>query len=372
MGNTHHHKINIIVSTYDYVNNPFYSGGGAVAIREVFTRLRRNFSVTVVSGKYPGCLDEEVVDNIRHIRVGSRINHPQISQFAYQLTLPFVVHKLKFDLWIESFTPPFSTNFIPLFTKKPVIGLVHMLSGEDMERKYRLPIFRLIESIGLRKYHSFVVTSSKIKQKIARLNPGAQMYVIPNGVNIPRKTTSTDSHRFMLFIGRIENNQKGLDLLVEAMGLVKDTVNTGLVIAGSGSKAQQQSLRKLVIDHKLSSRIKMIGKAEGKSKDRLFRNCSMVIVPSRFETFSIVAMEAMSYGKPIIYFDIDGLDWIPKNVGMKVSRINSRSLSKSISYLDKHPDVRKRLGENGRKYSLNYPWDKVSDMFRSVIYAHVD
>src|SRR4030066_1313315 len=165
----------IIFSNYDDIKNPHYGGGGARSIHEIAKRFAKEFAVRVYTGKYPGCKDE-FIDNVYYKRIGTNFSEPRINQLIFTFALWFNVVRNDYDVWFESFTPPFSVSFLQLFTKKPVIGLVHMLSGKDMKRKYKLP-FDLIENIGLRVYKRIVVVNQSFKYVIKNINCKADVKV---------------------------------------------------------------------------------------------------------------------------------------------------------------------------------------------------
>ena len=73
---------------------------------------------------------------------------PRGGQLLFHALLPFAAWRIPHDLWIESFTPPFSTSFLPLFSRARVVGFAQSLSGEEMWARYRLPFF-LVERFGL-------------------------------------------------------------------------------------------------------------------------------------------------------------------------------------------------------------------------------
>ena len=189
-------KPKIIISSYDDSKNPYYGGGGAVAVHEIAKRLVSEYEITVLTGKYPNSKDENI-DGVIYKRVGVSSGYAKLDQLFFHLVLLTRVRDENFDIWIESYTPPFSTSFLPLFTKKPVIGLVHMLSAADMERKYKLP-FHLIENLGLRLYENFIVQSEESKKKILQINLKSQVYVIPPGVTLSEKKSRIKQH--ILFI----------------------------------------------------------------------------------------------------------------------------------------------------------------------------
>ena len=297
-------KPKIIFSNYDDLKNPDYGGGGAVAIHEIAKRLTNKFEVTVITGSYEGAA-EELVDNVLYKRIKTHYFGAKIGQLIFHFLLPFYATYQKYDLWIESFTPPFSTSFLPIFTSKPVIGLVHMLSGEDMSRKYKIP-FYLIEKIGLKTYGHFIVLNEETKAKIKNINRKSRIKIMPNGVHLPRMLKARDK-KHILFIGRIEVNQKGLDLLLKAYSLISEKINYKLAIAGTGIDNELNKLKNMIASLNLKDRVEMLGRIKGAKKDDAFKKAAFVVMSSRFETFPLVALEALSYNLPIVSFNIGGL-----------------------------------------------------------------
>jgi hypothetical protein len=162
--NTSIKRKKVIISSYDDIKNPYYAGGGAFAIHTLASRLTKNFDVLIFTGTYSGSVDE-VVESVQYKRIGCSLFGPRIAQVFYQIALLRIILTQDFDIWFESFTPPFSTSCLQLFTQKPVVGLVHMLAGEDMTRKYKLP-FVFFEKLGLKTYRHFVVLSQHFQEKI--------------------------------------------------------------------------------------------------------------------------------------------------------------------------------------------------------------
>lgn len=348
----------IIISNYDSISNPYYGGGGAIAIHEVAKRMFTTFEVVVIVGKYPGSKDKKI-DGVKYIHTGLSFGGPKLGQIVFQFALIARVLFSKYDVWVENFTPPFSTSFLPLFTKKPVIGLVHMLSGEDMKRKYILP-FHLIENLGLRVYKKFIVTQPEMKKTIQKINHKAEFVVIPNGVTIP-KHVNRKHVRHIVYLGRVEVNQKGLDLLIESLRKVS-IKNTKVTIAGSGEAKQVELLKNIVSMSGLSN-ITVIGKVTGKKKDNLLRSASCLVVPSRFETFSMASLEGMAYKLPIIAFNIPGLTWIKKTMGVKVRPYSIKAYAQAIDKVLKDTKFSRALGENGFKYAVGMDWEKIASKY---------
>ena len=356
----------IIFSTYDDMNNPYYGGGGSRAIHEVAKRLVGKYEVVVLTANYPGARNQ-TVDNVFYKRIGFSFLGPKIGQLFFHFLLPFCVVREKFDVWVESFTPPFSTSCLQLFTKKPVVGLVHMLSAEDMERKYKFP-FSVIEKRGLKTYKYFIVLTEMFKEKISLINKNAMIFIITNGVVVRKRGEKVKEEPYILFVGRLEFNQKGLDLLIKAYRFAG--IKEKLVIAGAGSSGDIERIKELINRYKLQKNIILTGKVDGEIKDVLFQNASVVVAPSRFETFSMVVLESMAYAKPMVGFDIEGLKWVPEDCMLKVETFDFKKFGFEIRRILKDDKLRDGLSLAARKQASKYTWEgavrKYGEVFEKV------
>jgi len=356
----------IIISSYDDTKNPFYGGGGSYVVHEIAKRMIPAFKVTVLTGKYPNSKDE-LIDGVIYKRIGIGVNNPKLGQLFFYLSLFIAIKKYKFDIWMESFTPPFGTNCLQLFTDKPVVGLVYMLVGEDMKRKYKLR-FDLIEKLGISTYRFLISPTESIKSKILQMNYSNTITVIPHGMDFDKITRKKyEKRKHLLFIGRTEINQKGLDLLLSAFDMLPHDFKYNLIIAGSGITSEVDVLKKRIDSMNLHNKIKIIGKVSGKEKERLFNEAIVTLIPSRFETFSVVALESLTYGVPIISFDIDGLKWVPKESCSRIPAFNTELFSKEIVKLCTNATTRKGMSDYGIKYSHKYTWESVSNQYIDYI-----
>lgn len=356
----------IIISNYDSLNNPYYNGGGAVAVHEVSKRLALKMNVTVLTAKFPNFKDRKI-DNVYYKHIGLSSAGPKLGQIIYQLLLPYYVRKSDFDIWIESFTPPFSTAFLPIFTKKPVVGLVHLLGGKDKSRQYKLP-FYLVENKGLTIYKYFIVLTESILKKIKKKNFSALVKVIPNGISssiLNKKINNKKS--YILYIGRIEVNQKGMDLLLDAYKLASSKINKDLIIAGAGIKKEETYLREKIKKLQLQDKVKFIGRVEGKKKDELFKNSLFLVMSSRYETFPLVVLEAFAYGLPLLSFDIEGFKWVPKSCSIKVKPLDIKQLADAMVKLSVDKSLNESMGKASREFVKRYSWDTISLQYEDFI-----
>lgn len=358
----------VVFSNYDDVNNPHYGGGGAIAIHEVAKRLVKQYGMTVsvITGSYPGSRNE-TREGVQYERRGIHLFGPRVGQLIYQARLPFLLLGRYFDVWVESFTPPFSTAFLPLFTRKPVIGLAHLFGGSEMRRKYGLA-FDSIERRGIQYYRHCIAVSDMARRKITELNTNCDIVTIHNGVDYNFFSGGKKKKSHILFIGRVEMDQKGLDLLLDAYVSIKDRVALPLVIAGTGSSAEVAKLKRRIEKLHISDRVRLIGRVSDLDKKRdLFWNAALVVMPSRYETLPLVALEALASGTPLVTFDIDGMKWIPAQISQKAHPFDTGHFGALVEEVLRNETEWQRLSSGGMAFARGYDWDQVALQYAQTL-----
>jgi len=350
----------IIFSNFDDIKNPHYGGGGAVAVHEVAKRLSNKYNVTIITGKYEN-YKNELIDDVMYRRIGFLYTNAKLAQVTYQLLLPFFVLTLKYEVWFESFTPPFSTGLLQLFTSKPVAGVTHFLSAEEKSREYGLP-FYLLQNFGLKTYKYVIALSDDLRNKIEAISNKTKVVVIPNGVSQMKQSTSR-VRDYMLFIGRLEVDQKGMDLLLEAFKGASPKIRTNLYIAGSGQQKDHDTIVNKIRALNLTKRVKLLGHIVGDEKSNLFSQSKFIVIPSRYEAFSLVALESLAYGKPLVSFNIPGLNWLGPGVSLKAKSFSTSDLTRCIIEMSTNHALRKKLGQNCIKESKLYSWVSVTNKY---------
>jgi len=358
-------KITVVISNYDEINNPYYAGGGAYAIDALSKRLAKKYKLIIVNGKFPHFHNSQK-KNITRMHIGTVHGGPKIGQLMYQLLLPYYARKLSYDIWIESFTPPISTAFLPLFTRKPVIGLTHFLDSSSKSKEYRIP-FLYLEKWGVKKYKFFIALTEEVKKRIHQINPQAIVTVIPNGIEPVRTTAKVDAlKKHILFIGRIEIYQKGIDILIKAYSRLTEP-KPPLVIAGSANTKNIKILTKIIKENDAEKNIHYVGKITGRKKYQIYKDSYFVVLPSRFETHPLVALEAMNYKIPLLTFDINGFKWIHTDSARKVKAFNTKDYTKQMRILLDDKALRKSISTSAYSFVRKFDWEKISLQYCSFI-----
>jgi phosphatidylinositol alpha-mannosyltransferase len=349
----------VVVSIYDDLGNPHYGGGGAAVVARVARRLADEHEVTVYCGSYRGAVSGDR-DGVRYVHLPVGWAGPRGGQILFSLLVPLLALVVRPDVWIESLTPPVSASLLPLVARCPVVGLVQMLCGADMQRRYGLP-FEAVERRGLALYRHFVVLGDVDARLVGAAAPRARVTVIPNGMELPPPGTDIADGP-VLFLGRIDVRQKGLDLLLAA---VRADPGLRLDVAGSGTPAEEARLRGLVAG--LGDRVRLLGRVEGAAKEELLRGCSLMVVPSRYETFCLTALEAMAHGRPVVTFDLERLAWIGADAGLTVPAFDARALGAAIRRLVDDAALRAELGRGARARSRAFDRRIVEDRYSALV-----
>lgn len=355
----------IIHIIYDSIGNPWLNGGGAQRTHQIYKRLSGQHEITVFTGNFSN--SQTYIDGIRYKRIGIPFNY-LISRLSFLFLISFYILFSKADLFIEDLGFPFPLLITIL--KKNYFASVQFIPNKSYIKKRKiigLLVFHLYR-IGIRFYKKFITISKYSKNEIIEMNPEANTYIIPNGINKLNKISKLGS--YFLYLGRIDTVEKGLDTLIKSINdLVKEKIFIKLIIAGSGELSESIKLKKLINDYKLSDQISLIGYVQGKNKIQILKNAFCLVIPSRNEILPLCVLEAFSYGKPVIASNVGGLTELIKNSqgGQLVSPGNHKELSNRIKYLYQNRKIAEKIGNNGYVFVRNYTWNKISKNFNNLL-----
>lgn len=331
----------------------------------VARRLARRHQVQWICGAYPGA-PSGVVDGVRIRRLGAGWLGPKVGQLWFQFRLPFLAWRADYDIWVESLTPPFSTACLPWFTSRPVVALTQVLAGQAMSAKYRLP-FAAVERAGLRRYRYAVATSAYLRRVLLKIQPAMRVVLIPNGVEGAfLRTARHEADRHVLFLGRLDVHQKGLDLLLEAWAR-EPRPSLPLVLAGAGVPRDEAWVRCRVRELGLEEAVQLPGRVDGQARHRLFGEAALFVLPSRFEASPLVLPEAFAYGLPTVMFAIPELEGYPQSCCRKVPPFDVEAFAAAVRELLQAPERRRAMGERAQQEATRYDWDRLAAQYEAFL-----
>ena len=212
--------------------------------------------------------------------------------------------------------------------------------------------------------------------------PPDKLVMVPNGVNFEayaaenkedlsqfRNRFALPQEKIVLFVGRLVH-EKGAHVLVNAVPKVLEKVNAKFVIVGNGYMRDQ--LSDLVRGMGLAHKVMFTGFVDDETLRKLQKCADVSVVPSLFEPFGIVALEAMAAGSPLVVSDTGGLSEIVSHEvdGVKVYAGNPDSLSWGITRVLTDQGFANRLRANAyRKVQEKYNWDTIAQQTKTVYEA---
>lgn len=345
---------------YDHMGNPWVGGGGAVRAYEVNRRLAGNgYGITTLSGNYKGARDYSQ-DGIDFKFVGNPGNY-LASTFSFPLKAAGFLkrHSNEYDLVVEDFAP-WNPVFSFLLTKRPIVLHVNHKEGIGILRRWSLPgiPFYLIEKFYPRLFRNITALSEGTKDKMG--SPRA--FVLPAGIAqeiiLSEPVPEEKRGDYILYVGRLHIKNKGLDTLLKAM----DDVPKKLILLGRGP--DENKLREMA----RGRNIEFAGFAEEPQKLKMLERAKILILPSRFEGFGIVLLEAAARGTPVVVSDIPELSFAVKNgFGISFKTGNHRDLAGKINLLAENSHMRKGMGLKGLSFARENTWDKVALSYKEYL-----
>jgi glycosyltransferase involved in cell wall biosynthesis/O-antigen/teichoic acid export membrane protein len=333
------------------------AGGGSVRTHEINRRLAGSFDITVVCARYRGC-QKRYEDGVRYVHVGVAGGGDFAERLAYFASLPLALVRYPSDLVVEDFGAPFSSVAVPWMTARPVVGVVQWLFAKEKSHQYHLP-FSWVERVGVRSHRTLIAVSDDLGGTLEERNLRADVTVIANGLDDGAFEGYDCDRSGIAYLGRLEIAQKGLDLLLEGYARIAADVDQDLILGGDGPdrKALEELARRLGI----GERVRFAGRVPAGERFTWLASADLVVMPSRYETFGMVAAEALAVQTPVVAFDIPCLRaLVDDGVGYTVPAFDVGMLADALRSLALDEDGRRRLGAAGPARVAGLNWDALA------------
>lgn len=362
--------LRVLHCIYDDPKNPWVAGGGSVRVFEIYRRLASRLgSITVATGSYPGARDEEV-EGVRYRRLGFSSPYPW-SRVSYGISASRLLLAGDYDVAVYDFS-----TYTPLVIprNRPVGITVHHVTGGTATERWGPRIGRFVarrELERLRRGRFFSATSKVTEGRLRTLlGPAANIRRIEAGVpddlfRLPRREAD-----YLLYFGRLDWFQKGLDVLLEAMRiLAADRPAIRLKVAGRGKDINR--LREKTYELSIRENVEVIGPVDDQQRNELFSGARLLLMPSRFEGFGMVAAEAMAAGVPVVAADAGSLPEVvdPPEGGVLVPSEDPAALAAAVGSLLDDAAARRALGRSARRSAERFRWDRIAEQHLEFLEA---
>jgi D-inositol-3-phosphate glycosyltransferase len=275
----------------------------------------------------------------------------------------------------------------------PVIHMFHTLSlvknqiardASEIEGSYRIDG----EKEVLQTADRIVIATPAEKSQLESLYHANtnNLVVIPPGVDVSyfypiQKDEAKEvigipeNDRMILFVGRIEP-LKGIDTLIRAIHHIEDNAIIGkcphylTVIGGDPDLCEEDMnsemvrLQKLREELGLDDLVVFIGKRDQDALPYYYSAAEVVVVPSHYESFGMVALESMACGTPVIASQVGGLAFLVQDglTGYFVPNNDPAALGEKITEMLCNIELREKMGKNAIQLAYKYRWEKISQM----------
>jgi len=178
--------------------------------------------------------------------------------------------------------------------------------------KLLLKFYNFLASKLIGRVDVIISPSIEVRGILAyQINP-QKIVVIPNFTTKSYYKNCMKEKNSILFVGRLEIKQKGIDLLLHSLCYVREEISdVNLYIIGQGNS--RSYLEDLTEELKLRENVKFLGYVDEDELADMYSKCEIFVLPSLYESFGIVIIEAMSAGLPVISNDLDCVSEILEN-----------------------------------------------------------
>jgi D-inositol-3-phosphate glycosyltransferase len=277
----------------------------------------------------------------------------------------------------------------------PILQMFHTLGKmknavaqrpEEQETAHRIAVETEIVCLA----DALVAATPAEKEQLVRLYSAdpARIRVISPGVDTERFHPIPAVHAkeqiglgvdccIILFVGRIEP-LKGIDNLLRAIARVvekRPELRAGLcvpIIGGDPDRVREDDhmmrLQELREELGIGDVVTFLGAKDQDMLQYYYSAAEMVVMPSDYESFGMVALEAMACGTPVIASDVGGLAFLVKHgrTGYRVPARDPKALAAKITRLLTDEGLRRRIGQRAACWAEAYAWPRIADKIEAL------
>jgi glycosyltransferase involved in cell wall biosynthesis len=205
--------------------------------------------------------------------------------------------------------------------------------------------------------------------------PAARIHVIPNGIDPDPAGMSGEEFRarwklpagpMLLYMGRL-NPIKGPDLLLDAFGQVADRFGEWHLVLAGRDEGLEGELRVRAAATDLTGRVHFVGHLDRSEAIGAYHAASLLVVPSRHEAMSLVALEGAVTGTPVLLTDACGFNEVQEVDGGRVVSATAEGLADGLKDLLARAGSLPAMGTRLRDLAIRqYGWPSVVQQYIAV------
>jgi glycosyltransferase involved in cell wall biosynthesis len=225
------------------------------------------------------------------------------------------------------------------------------------------PALSGLEKAMIRRARRLTATSTATFELLRTIvGPAVPIDLVYAGVPDELFDLPRNPEPYLLYFGRLDIIQKGLDTLMDAVALIAaKRPEVELRMAGRGKDMER--VRSMARELGIERNVQFLGAVSEAERQRLFAGAAVQLMPSRFEGFGMVAAEAMAAGVPLIAAASGSLPEVvdaPRG-GVLVPAGDARALAGAALALMDDPAARETLSRSARESARRFEWGAVAD-----------
>jgi phosphatidylinositol alpha-mannosyltransferase len=231
-------------------------------------------------------------------------------------------------------------------------------------RSRALQVFGTTLQPGLEKITGRIAVSPAARRVVVE-HLGHDAVLVPNGVYVDRfagakPLDDLPAGRRIVFLGRIDEPRKGLDLLLEALPAIAARVpDVQLLVAGPGDVEEVRE----AMDPRVADRVHLLGLVSEADKPRVYASGDVYVAPNTHgESFGIVLIEAMATGTPVVASDLPAFRRVLDDgeAGVLFPVGDTAALAASVAALLLDDERRRHLSVAASRVVQAYDWHHVA------------
>ena len=357
--------------------------------------VQQNHDVHLFTLDFPGSPDYEEMDGVKVYRASTELGHPNfltwVLLFNHFLSKRMADVNQSFDfdvLHVHDWLAAFSGISFKHYLKKPMVLTVHSTEIGRSQGLHSPDSFSIngIEWWATYEADRVIVCSQSMKTEICDhfSLPLDKVDVIPNAIDPTKYQISIDrgavrqrygvgyGEKLILCLGRLVP-QKGIEYFIRAIPqIARRYPEAKYIIVGEGWSRDILEAEARASGH--GEKIQFTGFASDQEVIDILISADVLVVPSIYEPFGIVALEGMATGVPVVASQVGGLAEIIDHdrTGIFVYPRSPNSIAWGIDQVLSDPDHAKWLTKNAKEKLHNaYSWDAVAmktvEVYRKVV-----
>jgi len=386
-------ELTVMMLTWEFP--PRIIGGISPHVYHLSKSLAKNgVKVYIVTCDFPGAPQHEVIDDVEIFRIDSYKNpSPDFATWVYLMNINMqkeaaaLMNSLneKVDIFhAHDWLVANAGIGLKHVFRKPFLATIHSTEvgrRDGIHYDYERMIHETEAWLTYEAWKVICCSNYMVSHVLWAFGvPEDKLVMIPNGVNAQEYSKNSDLNQFRrkfalpnekiaLYVGRLVY-EKGIHVFVNAIPKVLERVNAKFIIVGNGY--MKEPLSNLVKNIGLAHKVMFTGFVDDETLRNLQKCADVSVIPSLFEPFGIVALEAMAAKSPAVVSDTGGLAEIIEHdmTGVKAYPDNPDSLAWGITKVLLDGNYAETIRNNAyRKVQEKYNWDKISQQTKAVYEA---